>query len=811
VAAIPITRFHSKTAKWPVSERPTWAELRELLTTHDIRQGKDGPLWSPAEYAPDKPRGVSNVLRVHAIVLDMDDGVTPDEFSNEWAGIEHVIHSTYSHTLATPKWRAVFPLAEPVSAADWSDTYRALSVRLGHGHADSACKDAARIFYLPSCPKETAEAAFAFAKEGAWLDPAPFLPEPAPAARPTSKPQGALLNSAAPERVPELVRRALAGEHNQGPGRNNGGLWLAVQLRDNGISESEAETILLRDYVPHVGPTDTQGKPAPYTSAEARATLKSVYARPPREPWAQPAVKIDLSYELANGAAPASVTPAAEGTAPAGDDAEPVIQSRNDLAALLVHKLENDTGNGERFAIRHGSSARYSVGRGWFVWDRKRWRADDAAAAQRAKLTAQRIFDEVELLSGEEEENDKAAKARVAARAKWAVTSGSGTRLREMLWCAQSEPGIAVKERDLDRDPFLLTCLNGTLDLHTGTLRPHRREDLLTRLCPVAYDPEARSDVWESFLDTATGGDTELTAFLARAAGYTLTGSTREEVLFFVHGPAAAGKSTFVEALKAALGELATTASFDAFLQRRDTGGPRSDIAKLAGARLVASIEVDEGKRLAEGLVKTLTGGDTVSAAFKFKDEFEFVPAFKLWLVANHAPRVRDDDSAIWRRILRLPFENALPMARRDPRVKETLKDPELSGPAILAWAVRGCLDWQANGLRIPAAVERSTNAYRTEMDPLLEFFEDCCERGEHLWTQTTDLKRAYDHWARERKRRAFSPKDFAARLALHGCTEQRKKAGGRSIRGWAGVALLSDGVDPGLLSDAENGGWEAP
>jgi len=211
------------------------------------------------------------------------------------------------------------------------------------------------------------------------------------------------------------------------------------------------------------------------------------------------------------------------------------------------------------------------------------------------------------------------------------------------------------------------------------------------------------------FVTFVSAGDGELADFLQRYFGYCLTGSVAEEKLAFVHGRGGTGKSTFMEALKAVFGEYAVTADFETFLARKATGGPRPDIARLAGARLVTSIEVDDGKRLAEGLVKQLTGGDTVTARELYAKEFEFVPQFKLVLVANHAPTVHSDDEAMWRRILRVPFDNAIPEAGQDRSVKLILRDPAVSGPAILAWLVEGCLQWQREGLRVPTVVTDAT------------------------------------------------------------------------------------------------------
>lgn len=245
-------------------------------------------------------------------------------------------------------------------------------------------------------------------------------------------------------------------------------------------------------------------------------------------------------------------------------------------------------------------------------------------------------------------------------------------------------------------------------------------------------------------------------------------------MLFLIHGPTAAGKSTLVEALKAALGDYSATADFDTFLARRE-GGPRNDIARLAGRRLVASIEMEEGRRLAEGLVKMLTGGDTVSARFLYREAFEFRPSAKLWLVANTKPRVSDDDAAIWRRIRLIPFEHTVPPEERDPSVKDRLRDPAIGGPAVLAWAVRGCLAWQCDGLRAPERIARATSAYREEMDPLAAFLDERCVLEGDASVPAGELYQAYVAWARESgERRVLTSNDVGRRLTDRGLPAER-------------------------------------
>ena len=328
------------------------------------------------------------------------------------------------------------------------------------------------------------------------------------------------------------------------------------------------------------------------------------------------------------------------------------------------------------------------------------------------------------------------------------------------------------------------------MDLASFTLaRPFSvcRADLITRLCPVQYDPAARSPVWDRFLEQATGSDRDVSKFLQRAIGYSLTGATTEEVLFFVHGPGGSGKSTFLEAIKAVLGEYGKSADFETFISRRDAGTIRNDIAELAGRRFVVSIEVDEGKKLAEGLVKLLTGGDTVRARFLYQEAFDYVPQFKLWLAANHAPKVRHDDSAMWRRILRIPFDQVIPKEKRDPSLKARLKDVNESGPAILAWAVEGCLRWQEERLQVPEAVSDATEQYRLDMDPLKDFIADCCVLHPAAWAPAAQLRHAYEEYCKQNgQKHLLPPREFTDGLKSRGCTRDR--------HGWLGVGLSTEG-----------------
>jgi putative DNA primase/helicase len=333
----------------------------------------------------------------------------------------------------------------------------------------------------------------------------------------------------------------------------------------------------------------------------------------------------------------------------------------------------------------------------------------------------------------------------------------------------------------------LLNVASGTLALKTGQLRQHDPADLITKLAPVKYDPDADQGEWLRFLERVIP-DSATRAFLQGATGYSMTGLASEEVLFFVCGPTAGGKSTFVSAICGALGDYAATANFTSFLTQHDKGGPRPDIVRLAGKRFVSSVETEEGAQLAGGLLKWITGQDRLCERTLYKTEVEFLPTFSLWLVSNFRPRAQDNDSALWRRLMLLPFEVSIPENERDPSVKARLRDPTIGGPAVLAWAVAGCLDWQEHGLQPPPAVLAATRHWRAENDPIIDWLTERAILTPAAETPFKDLNACYRQWAVDVGIiKPISGKKLAERLQDHGC---RKGSGSGHARTYAGIGL---------------------
>lgn len=439
---------------------------------------------------------------------------------------------------------------------------------------------------------------------------------------------------------------------------------------------------------------------------------------------------------------------------------------------------KTDLGNAERLAAQHGRDLRYSYEKGtWYGWDGRRWLLDTGGEVERrAKQTVRTIYREAER---EEEEERRKALAQHATR------SEGRARIDAMIALGQSEQGIPVQQAELDKDPWALNVLNGCVDLRTSELRPHRREDLITRLIEVEYDPAAKCPLREEFLRDIMAGDLELMAFLRRAAGYSLTGSTREQAFFLLHGTGSNGKSTFLETISTLLGDYAHTAEFSSFLKRRGES-VRTDIADLKGRRFVTAIEADPGRRLDESLVKALTGGDTINARHLYERAFQFAPEFKLWLAANHKPEIRGQDYAIWRRVRLIPFEVVVPPERQDKDLPAKLRE-EL--PGILAWAVRGCLEWLAGGLGEPERVKAATAEYREESDILADFLASTCREEHGSQVAASDLYARYRTWCEGNGEREFSQTAFGRMLAERGFRRKRN-ASGRSV--YQGLSLSS-------------------
>jgi P4 family phage/plasmid primase-like protien len=441
-----------------------------------------------------------------------------------------------------------------------------------------------------------------------------------------------------------------------------------------------------------------------------------------------------------------------------------------------------DTGNAERLVEQHGEDLRYChPWQKWLAWDGRRWRVDvTAEVRRRAKETARSIYSEASAVSG----NDQAAEMRRKELGAWARRSEARERRSAMIELAQSERCIPVLPEHLDADPWLLNCLNGVLDLRTGRLHPHRRNDLFTKLAPVAYEPEATCPTWLAFLHSIMDGNRELIGFLQRFAGYALTGVIREHVLVICYGTGSNGKSTFLETLISLMGDYAWQAPPD-LLMLKSLGAHPTDVAGLFGVRFAACIETASGRRLDEARMKMLTGGDQVTARRMREDFWSFRPTHKLALGTNHRPVVATTDHGTWRRQKLVPFTVTIPTEEQDRLLPEKLR-AELNG--ILRWAVEGCMAWQRQGLGDAEAIREATEAWRDESDVLGGFLATCCELAPRATVSVRELYARFIGYCEATGEDPLRQKPFGQRLAERGFAAMKGTGG---VRLWRGLRLV--------------------
>jgi putative DNA primase/helicase len=447
----------------------------------------------------------------------------------------------------------------------------------------------------------------------------------------------------------------------------------------------------------------------------------------------------------------------------------------NDNVTEQLAKLgETDTDNAQRFATRFGHKVIFTSGRGWLVFDGIRFKPEATVECMElAKKTARLINDEVALQRGE--------KARLA-RSDFAKQSLSKGSLERMIDLAKGL--LAVEDSKLDSDPMLLNTETGTIDLRTGQLERHDRRDLLTKLAPVAADQDAICPQFKTFLRQVTGGDKDLIHYIQKCVGYTLTGDTSEQVLFFVYGPGNTGKSTLVNLIRKLVGDYGCHTPTETLLVKQYDNAIPADLARMAGARMVTAIEANFNRHLDEARIKAMTGGEPITARYMRQNFFEFTPSHKLWLVANDRPRVRSTDTALWRRIRVLPFSVEIPKSNCDPDLSEKLK---AEWPGILAWAVRGCLKWQAERLIEPACVQTATADWQNQVDHLKRFVEETIIFSPEHEVQARSMYESYSRWCSQNGERRLSMAHFKSRLSETFDLAQTKING----RGWwKGVKL---------------------
>jgi putative DNA primase/helicase len=429
------------------------------------------------------------------------------------------------------------------------------------------------------------------------------------------------------------------------------------------------------------------------------------------------------------------------------------------------------------FAERHGYELKYVAAWNKFlIWKGTVWRFDETLEVYD---WARRLCREI---------------ASTCSNEKLARLLAGKTTVSAIVTLARADRRIAATIDQWDSDPWMLNTPAGVIDLRSGERRPHNPADYHTKITAVAPDPSCPIPLWKAFLDRVCKDDIEYINFLQRIVGYALTGLTREHALFFCYGTGANGKSTFINAVTGCIGDYHRVAPIEAFTASKNDRHP-TELAALRGARLVTAVETEEGRRWAESKIKSLTGGDKIPARFMRQDFFEYEPAFKLLIGGNHKPGLRTVDEAIRRRLHLLPFTADIPPEKRDEKLGEKL---QAEWPGILAWGIRGCLDWQNQGLDPPSVVKAATAEYLEAEDALSAWVDEAGHRDPNAFELTQDLFSSWKKYALEAGEYVGSARKFAQRLEERADSiglRRGRNSPGR--RGFYGLRLHSPAAQP--------------
>lgn len=407
---------------------------------------------------------------------------------------------------------------------------------------------------------------------------------------------------------------------------------------------------------------------------------------------------------------------------------------------LPMHTLD-DTGNAERMNEAYGVNLRYNyTDKQWMYYKNGKWRYDDRGMVFVAADGVLRRMEQ-ELLSWAEHEGGKFMNDYLKHKKRTRSNAAKRAMVKEL------EHLVPISPRELDTHKILVNSQSGVIDLETGRISPHNSDLYITKMLGTSMPVNPKSPVlWLHFLEDIFNGDKELIRYVQKSLGYSLSGLTKEQCVFFLYGSGRNGKSTFLEVVRSILGEYATNIQPESLMVRSMNNSANTDIARLKGARLVTSVEPNEGMRLNEGLVKQLTGDDVITARKLYGNEFEYLPEFKLWMATNHKPTIRGTDLGIWRRIHLIPFTVTIPDEKVDKDLGEKLND-EL--PDILAWMMDGYRLWKYEGLYKPKAVMDAVKEYQNEMDVISSFLNSdyVLEGGE---VKSSVLYAVYCRWSAE-------------------------------------------------------------
>ncbi|MEU6633833.1 phage/plasmid primase, P4 family [Streptomyces parvus] len=466
----------------------------------------------------------------------------------------------------------------------------------------------------------------------------------------------------------------------------------------------------------------------------------------------------------------------AEITIRTGADSVSVDEGRE--AARVVDRLkgvygdDTDALNAHVLVTLSGNRIKYSPGLGFHVFNGHVWVQSDVMVRQAVHHVGAALV--------------------LAGKTKEARGFTMTTRIDSLITELRSVPSVYVSPDEFDSRPDLLSFRNGVVDLRTGRLRPHDPADMLTTMLPADYDPLAKCPRWETFVGEIMPGMPDMVDYLRRLVGYGVTGHTSEQCFVVLWGKGANGKSVFAETLTSVFGAITTTTPFATFESKGNSGGIPNDIAALRGSRLVMASEGESGKDMSESVIKRLTGADRVTARFLNKEFFTFQPTFLIMLATNHKPSFKSQDEGLWRRVKLVPFKRFFAPHERDYDLGRKLL---AETPGIIAWAVRGAIEWYANGLGDPNIVRNATREYRETSDPLAGFFPDVLRPTEDLTrVDGTDVYNAYRDWC---EAEGLQPREIWKRNTLYKALDERGISRVRTAKGQALIGVTLEAAKP--------------
>ncbi|MEU9560334.1 phage/plasmid primase, P4 family [Streptomyces fumanus] len=431
------------------------------------------------------------------------------------------------------------------------------------------------------------------------------------------------------------------------------------------------------------------------------------------------------------------------------------------LAGLLERYGDTDAMNAHALVAWSDGRIKYAPGLGFYVWNGRTWARSEVKVRQ--------------------EIHRMGAALVLAGKVKEARGFTMTTRINDLMTELRSVPTVYVEASDFDNRPDLLSFRNGTVNLRTGELRPHSKADMLTYCLDIDYDPAASCPRWEQFLTEVFPNDPDLVPYMQRLIGYGITGYTDEQAFAVLWGKGANGKSVLTDTLSSVFRTISKTTPFATF-EEKPNGGIPNDIAALRGARLVMASEGESGKPMSEAVLKRVTGKDMIAARFLRQEFFEFKPSFLLMLATNHKPKFRGQDEGLWRRVKMIPFTRYFAPHERDYSLDKKL---EAEAKGIAAWAVRGAVQWFAEGLKDPASISAATKEYKETSDALAGFFPGVLVRDDSTRMDGAQAYQDYREWC---EAEGLPSKEVWSRRAFYSAMEER---GIQRVRTAKGMALV--------------------